>query len=231
LAQITSRERIEQRLWNQVALREAVINAIVHNDYTSEVPPKFEFFDDRIEITSFGSLPQGMTESEFFEGYSIPRNKELMRVFRDLDLVEHLGSGIPRILQHYGKECFTFFPNFLRMTFPAVLELSTQDNTQVNTQDNAQVDAQVDAQVSTQDNTQVSTQVEHLLLCLNLDEKSTLEIANLLNLKDRIGVMRNYIQPALKQGLIEMTIPDKPNSRLQKYRLTVLGKQLKEKMK
>ena len=70
--------------------------AIVHNDYTSEVPPKFEFFDDRIEITSFGSLPQGLTESEFFEGYSVPRNKELMRIFRDLDLVEHLGSGVPR---------------------------------------------------------------------------------------------------------------------------------------
>jgi hypothetical protein len=112
------------------------------------------------------------------------------------------------------------------MTFPAVLQLDTQVSTQVSTQDNAQVDTQV----STQDNTQVSTQVEHLLLCLNLDEKSTLEIANLLNLKDRIGVMRNYIQPALKQGLIEMSIPDKPNSRLQKYRLTIPGKQLKEKM-
>ena len=84
LAKITPKEREEKRLWNSVALREAVINAIVHNDYTSEVPPKFEFFDDRIEITSFGSLLQGMTEKEFFEGYSIPRNKELMRVFRDL---------------------------------------------------------------------------------------------------------------------------------------------------
>ena len=106
LAKITHREREEKRLWNPVALREAAINAIVHNDYTSEVPPKFEFFDDRIEITSFGSLPQGMNENEFFEGYSVPRNKELMRVFKDLDFVEHLGSGVPRILKSYGKECF-----------------------------------------------------------------------------------------------------------------------------
>lgn len=65
-------------------LNYAVINAIVHNDYTLEVPPKFEFFDDRIEITSFGSLPQGMTEKEFFEGYSVPRNKELMRVYLEI---------------------------------------------------------------------------------------------------------------------------------------------------
>ena len=55
-----------------------------------------------------------MTEKEFFEGYSVPRNKELMRVFRDLDLVEHLGSGIPRILRAYGKDCFRFTENFLR---------------------------------------------------------------------------------------------------------------------
>jgi len=96
LAKITPKEREEQRLWNPVALREAIINAIVHNDYTSEVPPKFEIFNNRIEISSYGGLPQGLDEEEFFEGFSIPRNKELMRVFRDLDLVEHLGSGIPR---------------------------------------------------------------------------------------------------------------------------------------
>jgi ATP-dependent DNA helicase RecG len=51
LSRITSKERIDTRLWNSIALREAVINAIVHNDYTYEVPPKFEIFDDRIEIT------------------------------------------------------------------------------------------------------------------------------------------------------------------------------------
>jgi len=130
LAKITHKEREEKRLWNPVALREAVINAIVHNDYTSEVPPKIEFFDDRIEITSFGSLPQGMTENEFFEGYSVPRNKELMRVFRDLELVEHLGSGVPRILRSYGKECFKFTENFLRMTFPVLkpLESKSEDD-------------------------------------------------------------------------------------------------------
>lgn len=126
LAKITPKERQEKRLWNQVALREAIINAIVHNDYTSEVPPKVEFFADRIEITSFGSLPQGMTENEFFEGYSVPRNKELMRVFKNLDLVEHLGSGVPRILTAYGRECFKFTENFLRMTFPSLEEVTPQ---------------------------------------------------------------------------------------------------------
>ena len=119
-AQITSKERIETRLWDMIALREAIINAIVHNDYTREVPPKVEFFDDRIEITSYGGLPEGLTESDFFEGVSMPRNKEIMRIFKDLDLVEQLGSGIPRILQSYDKTCFQFLDNFIRMSFPKI---------------------------------------------------------------------------------------------------------------
>ena len=47
-----------------------------------------------------------------------------MRIFRDLDLVEHLGSGVPRILRSYGKECFKFTENFLRMTFPATEQVT-----------------------------------------------------------------------------------------------------------
>jgi len=114
---ITSKERLEQRVWNAIALREAVINAIIHNDYTNEIPPKFEIFDDRLEITSAGSLPSGMNQEEFFDGVSNPRNKEIMRIFKDIDMVEQLGSGIPRILRAYGKDSFKFMENFTRMIF------------------------------------------------------------------------------------------------------------------
>jgi predicted HTH transcriptional regulator len=116
-ARITSKERIEKRLWDEVALREAIINAMVHNDYSREIPPKFEIFSDRIEITSAGSLPEGISEEDFFDGVSVPKNKELMRIFRDLELVEQLGSGIPRILHAYGKESFRFMDNFTRILF------------------------------------------------------------------------------------------------------------------
>lgn len=124
---ITKKERIEQRQWNEIALREAVINAMVHGDYTREIPPKFEIFSDRIEITSAGSLPDNMTQGEFFEGFSIPRNKELMRVFKDLEMVEQLGTGIHRILKHYGKDSFHFTENFTRVTFPNVEKRSGQE--------------------------------------------------------------------------------------------------------
>ncbi len=51
-----------------------------------------------------------------------------------------------------------------------------------------------------------------------------------LELKHRPTFLYDYLKPSLEEGFIEMTIPDKPNSRLQKYRLTIFGKQLKEKL-
>jgi ATP-dependent DNA helicase RecG len=202
-ATITAKERKEQRLWNAIALREAIINAFVHNDYTREIPPKFEIFTDRIEITSVGSLPEGLSKEEFFEGFSIPRNKELMRIYKDLEMVEQLGSGIPRILETYGKECFNFSENFLRMVFPAIEKVTPQD--------------------PPQDPPQVTPQVQGLLSAM-AGELSRVEIQDKLGLSDKRNFKENYLFPALEWGLIEMTIPEKPSSRHQKYRLTQKGK-------
>ena len=116
---ITYKRRVDTPLWDERAMREIVINAIVHNDYyTNEVPPKFEIFSDHIEITSAGRLPVGMSQKDFFGGISSPRNKELMRVFRDVDLVESLGSGMRRIQKVYSREIYLFLPNFIRVAIP-----------------------------------------------------------------------------------------------------------------
>jgi len=65
---------------------------------------------------------------------------------------------------------------------------------------------------------QASEQVERLLSCLGDKEYSTRELMLMLGLKHRPTFRENYLLPALKAGLIEMTVPDKPNSRKQKYR-------------
>ena len=205
-ATITYKERIDERFWNSIALREAVINAIVHNDFTREVPPKFEIFSDRIEITSTGSLPEGMTEAEFFEGFSIPRNKELMRIYKDLELVEQLGSGIPRILEHYDMTCFRFSENFLRMVFPT----------------SGQVTAQVTAQVIAQVTAQVTPQVIELLKVFS-GELTRQELQDKLSLVHRENFRKTYLLPGLSNGFIELTMPEKPNSSKQKYKLTEKG--------
>ena len=116
-AKITYPKRKEQEMFHYDAVREAVINAIVHNDWSNEYPPKFELFNDRIEISSFGGIQSEFTEDEFLEGYSAPKNKELMRVFKDLEFVEHLGTGIRKILKKYDKSIYNFFPHFIRVSF------------------------------------------------------------------------------------------------------------------
>ena len=111
-------ERKEIKMYDFAAVREAVVNAIVHNDWSNEYAPKFEMFSDRLVISSNGGIQPSTTKEEFLEGYSLPKNKELMKVFNDLDLVEQMGTGIIRILQSYDKKSFEFFPNFIRVTFP-----------------------------------------------------------------------------------------------------------------
>ena len=111
-------ERKEIKMYDFAAVREAVVNAIVHNDWSNEYAPKFEMFSDRLVISSNGGIQDSTTKEEFLEGFSLPKNKELMKVFNDLDLVEQMGTGIIRILQSYNKESFEFFPNFIRDTFP-----------------------------------------------------------------------------------------------------------------
>ena len=236
---ITHKQRIERRLWNAVALREAVINAFVHNDYTYEVAPKFEIFKDRLVITSCGGLPYGITREEFFSGASIPRNKELMRIYRDLDLVEHLGSGIPRILQAYSREQFNFMDNFLQVILPIDEDLQEQMQQEVTTM---QVPRKYPASTSQdterqgicqkeQDTMQVpckyhasTMQVRELLKILE-GVLYREEIQEKLGLKNRDYFRKNYLNPAIEEGLVALTIPDKPTSSKQQYFLTEKGKE------
>lgn len=116
-AKIEYKGRKEVEMIDKKALKEAVINAIVHNDYSYGKSPIIELYSDRIEITSAGGLPQELSKTDFFRGVTAPRNKELIRVFKDVDLIENIGSGILRILKAYEKSCFIFMDNFLRVSF------------------------------------------------------------------------------------------------------------------
>ena len=130
-AKVTSKNRLEKERVNTIALREAVINAIVHNDYTKGVP-LVELFSDRITITSCGGLVEGLSENDFFKCRSMPRNRELMRVFRDMELVEQIGSGMSRILKVYDQSIFELTPSFTIVTFPFEVSFISSDDKKNN---------------------------------------------------------------------------------------------------
>lgn len=137
--QITSTTRNEINQVDPIALREAIVNAVVHNDYSNEYVPKFEIFQNKIEISSFGGLPDLVTKIDFLSGFSAPRNKELMRIFRDLELVEQLGTGIRRILSKYNESVFQFFPNFLRVSFDYIRpDFGVVSETRINQTSNSE---------------------------------------------------------------------------------------------
>ena len=116
-AKITAKNRLEKERVNSIALKEAVINAIVHNDYTKGVP-LVEIYSDKLVVTSCGGLVADLSEEDFFKCRSMPRNRELMRVFRDMELVEQIGSGMSRILNAYDRSVFELTPSFTIVTFP-----------------------------------------------------------------------------------------------------------------
>jgi predicted HTH transcriptional regulator len=81
-----------------VAIREAVINAIVHADYAQLGSPiRIAIFDDRIEVDNPGLLLFGLTIEDIRRGVSKLRNRVIGRVFHELHLVEQWGSGIQRM--------------------------------------------------------------------------------------------------------------------------------------
>ena len=131
ISDTTVRPRKDTYLFNYDCVNEAVLNALVHNDW-SITEPQISMFYNRLEILSHGGLPNGMTKEQFFDGISKPRNATLMRIFLSMGLTEHTGHGIPTIVENYGKDVFEIESNYIRCTIPFEKEVMSQiDNKNV----------------------------------------------------------------------------------------------------
>jgi ATP-dependent DNA helicase RecG len=109
-----------------------------------------------------------------------------------MDIVEQLGTGVPRILQTYSKKCFYLSDNFIRMLF-------SKENVTKN----------------------ITEQVEKLVFTIE-NEMTLQELMIKCGIKHRPTFIYNYIKPAMAVGFIEMSRPEKPNYKNQKYRLSLL---------
>jgi predicted HTH transcriptional regulator len=134
----------------------------------------------------------------------IPVNQALSDVFIKLHITEHTGRGVPRITEAYGKDVIRFNENSIVVTVPF-------DRLGQEVYGDGQVIPPVDVPVNAKN---VPVEDEILSFCMTV--KSIWEIAEHLGYKDKRSV-RKYLNPLIEQGRIAMTIPDKPNSRFQKY--------------
>ena len=115
-------QRREKELFDFEAFREAWINACLHNSWAELLPPSVFIFDDRIEIVSYGGLPYGLSEEDFYAGKSVPVNKALMTIFTLTGFAEQSGHGVPVIVARYGRKAFSFSDGMLKVTIPFSFE-------------------------------------------------------------------------------------------------------------
>ena len=205
---LPKREREDLPAYLPAVTREALANALCHRDYTQASGSlTVAMYDDRLEITNPGGLHFGLTPEALTAPHqSRPWNPIIAGVFYRAGIIESWGSGTVRMIEACraaGRPipAWEGEPDGLRLVL-----LSPHPTPQVAPQVTPQVTPEVRG-----------------LLALCDGPRSRGELQALLGLKDIKHFRLAYLQPALEAGLIEMTLPDKPNSRLQQYRLTPGG--------
>lgn len=216
------------------ALREAVVNALAHRDYRSTANVQIYIFKDRVEIVSPGGLPAGMSEADLGLR-SVPRNPLLFGMLHRMEAVEHIGSGIRRIrdlCRDYGvsEPAIEVSEHWFTVTFPrsgAGGEAPGEgDDRQGASRD------QVGTKSGPSGGTKLALcrhQVEVLNKCI--DKQGIRDLMAISGRSDRTKFRHQVMRPLLEKGLLEMTIPEKPRSSKQRYRITPSGKKLLEAMK
>ena len=190
------------------ALREAITNAVMHRDWFFDGANFFvEIYTDRIEVSSPGSLPKGLTLAELGRR-SIRRNALVSDLLHRIDFIEKAGTGIRRIRDE-ARELDCPEPEFEADSFVTV---TFRPNPAVRA---ATGDDRVAGEVTPQ---------ARLLKALS-GEMIRQRLQERLDLRDSQHFHKAYLFPALQAGLIEMTIPDKPRSSKQRYRLTATGRE------
>ena len=124
--------RKEKKMFDEDAFREAWINAVVHNKWVDGIPPAIYWFEDRLEIISYGTIPSGMTKDDFLSGKTHPVNEELMKIFLQCHIVEQTGHGVPKVVSKYGIDAYDFGTSTITVTIPFEKKGFDKQNAPVN---------------------------------------------------------------------------------------------------
>ena len=125
-SEITGLKRTDTREYPEIAIREALLNSIVHKEYSYSSSTLISVFDDKIEIVTIGGLTKGLSEDDIMLGVSILRNRNLANIFYRLKLIEAYGTGIPKIIESYNeynvKPKIEISSNAFKITLPNTLK-------------------------------------------------------------------------------------------------------------
>lgn len=204
------------------ALREAITNSVMHRDWFFDGANIFvEIYTDRMEVVSPGGLPRGLSLNEL-GSKSVRRNALIADLLHRISFIEKAGTGIRRIRNEAraqgcpepefdvnGFFTATFRPN------PAVREEGERYRGE-------QVAPQETPQETLEKPNRVTKEIQLLQAISSEMTRKDIQIA--VGLKDVEHFRKTYLLPAIQSGLIELTFPNNPRHRNQRYRLTKKGK-------
>ncbi len=208
------------RVWNfpYAAIEEALVNAVYHRSYEEREPIEVRISNEELVILSFPGPDRSIRLEDFQAGRAVSRryrNRRLGEFLKELDMTEGRSTGIPKILRVMvtnGSPAPLFETDDDRLSF--VIRLPRHPLALVPSADTTQVTPQVTGEVT--------GEVARLLRAV-AGEMSRQQIQAALGLKSEEHFRTSYLKPALDAGLIEMTLPQKPRSGNQRYRLTAQG--------
>ncbi|WP_421716634.1 Fic family protein [Arcobacter arenosus] len=185
-------QRIETLEYPYEAVREAVINALIHRDYTDTTVLQIRVYNNKIVFSNGATLSKEVPIDKFKENHiSKPFNPIIANMFYKAGFVESWGKGTNNIVD----DC-------LKMGLPEPEYKYTFQSVQVIFNKNDLNDQAT----------------EQAILNFCIEPKNTSEIMEFLNLKHREHFRSAILKPMIEKGLLELTIPDKPKSPNQKYK-------------
>ncbi len=241
-----------ERFWNfpPAAVEEALANAIYHRSYEEREPVEVRITREELLVLSFPGADRSIRMEDLQQGKVVSRryrNRRIGEFLKELDLAEGRSTGVPKILRAMrdnGSPAPSFETDEDRTWFLVRLPVhpefqkasgeagegqpSEQATEQVNPLDNKEKHAateQATEQVTEQATEQVTEQVERLVMALT-GKMPRGELQDVLGVAHRPHFLEAYLTPALAAGLVEMTIPETPNSPRQRYRRTPAGEAL-----
>ena len=198
-------QRIERYFVPEDALREALLNALCHKQYQSGVPIQISVYDDKLYIANCGCLPENWTLENLMRKHaSSPYNPNIAHVFYLAGFIESWGRGVEKICSACQKDgvpqpAYTINPGDIMIEFTAPEDRVIRSGSD---------------QVSDQDTDQ---DVPKMILAYCSEARSKREICEHLGFSNLTYFTRTYLKPLIENGMLKMTLPDKPNSKHQRY--------------
>ncbi|MFW5785960.1 MAG: ATP-binding protein [bacterium] len=192
-------QRVERYPLPLEAMREALLNALVHKDYASGAPVQLSVYEDQVIFWNAGQLPDDWTVDRLLSQHpSLPANPLLADAFFRAGYIEAWGRGIEKMLRacrEYGvpEPQLQADASGVQVTFPTDTRLALSRH-------------------------QVT------VLRNSLRDSKLVSLMAAVDRADRTKFRHQVLDPLLEEGLIEMTRPDKPRSSKQTYRITPLGR-------